>query len=172
MENLQAQKVALSDLEKLRDISIRSFTETFSSVNTPENMAYYLANSLSLAKLTEEFNTAGSAFYFAVLNNDIIGYLKLNTGAAQTELKITNSLEIERIYVLKEFHGKKAGQFLYEKAIRVALEKAVDFVWLGVWEENHRAIAFYSKNGFVAFDKHPFYLGDDEQIDIMMKKVL
>lgn len=66
----------------------------------------------------------------------------------------------------------KAGQFLYEHAIQIAETNKVNFVWLGVWEENHRAISFYKKNGFVEFDKHIFVLGTDEQIDIMMKKNL
>jgi ribosomal protein S18 acetylase RimI-like enzyme len=104
-----------------------------------------------------------------VNNTKTIGYLKLNFGAAQTELKNEQSLEIERIYVLKEFHGKNIGQLLYDKAIQIAKEKNVNYVWLGVWEENLRAINFYKKNGYVAFDKHIFKLGDDEQTDIMMK---
>ncbi|MEP6931970.1 MAG: GNAT family N-acetyltransferase, partial [Flavobacterium sp.] len=96
-------------------------------------------------------------------------YLKLNFGASQTELKDSKALEIERIYVPKEYHGQKVGQVLYEKAILVAKQKDVDYVWLGVWEENHRALSFYKKNGFVEFDKHIFRLGNDEQTDIMMK---
>ena len=95
--------------------------------------------------------------------------MKLNFGDSQTELKDNKSLEIERIYVSKEFHGKSVGQLLYDKAIEVAKHKNVDYVWLGVWEENPRAISFYKKNGFVEFNKHIFKLGDDEQIDIMMK---
>ncbi|MEY4459269.1 MAG: hypothetical protein RIT38_474, partial [Bacteroidota bacterium] len=90
-------------------------------------------------------------------------------GASQTELKDNTALEIERIYVAKAFHGKKIGQLLYDKAIEVAKVKMVEYIWLGVWEENHRAINFYTKNGFVAFDKHIFVLGEDAQTDIMMK---
>ncbi|MCD8539595.1 MAG: GNAT family N-acetyltransferase [Leadbetterella sp.] len=73
------------------------------------------------------------------------------------------------MYVLREFHGRKVGQLLYEKAIDIAREKNMEYVWLGVWEENHRAVGFYKKNGFEMFDKHIFRLGDDEQTDIMMK---
>jgi len=98
-----------------------------------------------------------------------VGYLKLNFGSSQTELKDDRALEIERIYVLKEFHGKSVGQELYEKAIYVARQKNADYVWLGVWEQNPRAINFYKKNGFIEFDKHIFKLGEDEQTDIMMK---
>ena len=71
--------------------------------------------------------------------------------------------------MLKAYHGKKVGQLLYEKAIETAKQKNADYVWLGVWEENPRAISFYKKNGFIGFDKHIFKLGDDEQTDIMMK---
>ncbi|GJH39565.1 hypothetical protein RCZ04_01150 [Capnocytophaga sp. HP1101] len=81
-------------------------------------------------------------------------------------------MEIERIYVLKSFHGSGVGQELYQKAITVAREQAVQYVWLGVWEQNPRAIRFYEKNGFVPFDKHVFVLGNDPQTDILMKKTL
>ncbi|SMG52036.1 GNAT family N-acetyltransferase, partial [Sphingobacterium psychroaquaticum] len=101
--------------------------------------------------------------------NEVIGYLKINFGQSQTELKDEKALEIERIYVLKEYHGKNVGQVLYQKAMEIAKEKKADYVWLGVWEENPRAISFYKKNGFVEFDKHIFKLGDDEQTDIIMK---
>jgi ribosomal protein S18 acetylase RimI-like enzyme len=103
---------------------------------------------------------------------EVVGYLKLNFGQSQTELKDSKALEIERIYVLKEFQGKNIGQLLYEKAIQIANQNNAEYVWLGVWEENEKAIKFYTKNGFVAFDKHIFKLGDDEQTDIMMKLTL
>ncbi len=78
-------------------------------------------------------------------------------------------MEIERIYVLKGFLGQKVGQVLFEKTLEIAKAKNADYIWLGVWEENHRAISFYKKNGFSAFGKHLFKLGNDEQTDIMMK---
>ena len=86
--------------------------------------------------------------------------------------KTANSLEIERIYVLKEFLGKTIGQLLLEHAFQIAREKGNENVWLGVWEENKRAIRFYQKNGFEEFDKHIFMLGEDAQTDILMRKKL
>lgn len=158
-----------SDLTQLQEIGRKTFAETFSENNTSENMQKYLEEGFSTTKLTEELNDKNAAFYFAELDGKIIGYLKINTGQSQTELKDEKALEIERIYVLKEFHGKKVGQLLFEKAIQIAKDKNMDYVWLGVWEENPRAIRFYEKNGFVAFDKHIFKLGNDEQIDILMR---
>ena len=90
--------------------------------------------------------------------------------SAQTELKDEISLEIERIYVKKAHQGKKVGQVLFERALETARLQNKTYLWLGVWEENLKAIRFYEKNGFVAFDKHIFKFGEDEQTDIMMKK--
>lgn len=170
MENLEIRKATKNDVADLQRIGIQTFSETFASHNTEENMAKYLEEFLSVEKLSEELNNEASNFYFATLNNEIIGYLKLNFGSAQTELQDNNSLEIERIYVLQKYFGKKVGQVLYEKAMQIASEMNLHYIWLGVWEENIRAQKFYKKNGFVEFDKHIFKLGDDEQTDLMMKK--
>jgi len=169
MNSAEIIAVTLNDLSVLQKIGIETFYESFSSGNTEENMTQYLAEAYSLEKLTDELNNPNSSFYFAVVNDKIIGYLKINFGDSQTELKHENALEIERIYVLNEYHGKNIGQLLIEKAMELAIQKKADYVWLGVWEENPRAISFYKKNGFVEFDKHIFKLGDDEQTDIMMK---
>lgn len=169
MKEIKVIKIDEKEIGTLQVISKQTFYETFSAVNTEENMTRYLEESFSIEKLTAELNNPDAAFYFAVQDKDVIGYLKVNTGASQTELKNSRALEIERIYVSKAFHGKKVGQLLYEKAIQVARKAGLEYVWLGVWEENARAIRFYEKNGFVPFDKHLFKLGDDIQTDIMMK---
>jgi ribosomal protein S18 acetylase RimI-like enzyme len=169
MEHIEITRATINDIERLQIIGRKTFYETFSASNTEENMNRYLQDGFSTEKLTEELTNPDSEFYLALSAGDVIGYLKLNFGTSQTELKDNKALEIERIYVLKEFHGKKVGQLLYEKAIEVARQKSADYVWLGVWEENPRAINFYRKNGFVEFDKHIFQLGGDEQTDIMMK---
>lgn len=169
MEKIIIKKVTLNDLDQLQKTGRQTFSETFAAKNTEENMRKYMEEGFSTKKLTDELNNKESAFYFAELNGEVVGYIKLNSGQSQTELKDETALEIERIYVLKEFHGKNVGQLLYQKAVDIAREKDVDYVWLGVWEENERAINFYRKNGFVEFDKHIFRLGEDEQTDIMMK---
>jgi diamine N-acetyltransferase len=172
MNNLNIKRVTTNELDELQKISRQTFYETFAHCNTKEDMSKYLNEDLSAAKLMAELNDQNTEFYFATNNNDIIGYLKINFGQSQKELQNDNALEIERIYVLKEYHGKNVGQELYNKAIAIARHKNVDYVWLGVWENNQRAISFYKKNGFVEFDKHPFLLGTDEQTDIMMKLML
>lgn len=172
MNTIAINRVTLNDIDQLQKIGRQTFSETFSVGNTQENMQKYLKEGFSYEKLTNELNSENSEFYFALIDDNVVGYLKLNTGQSQTEIQNRKALEIERIYVLQEFHGKKVGQVLYEKAVQVANEKKVNYVWLGVWEENQRALNFYKKNGFVAFDKHIFKLGNDEQTDIMMKLLL
>ena len=169
MDNIEIRKVSVNEIDQLQKIGRQTFQETFSESNSEVNMKSYLEDGFSEVKLTAELNNENSEFYFAMLDNEVIGYLKINIGESQTELKDSKALEIERIYVLRDFHGKSVGQLLYNKAMQIAKQKEAQYVWLGVWEENPRAIHFYKKNGFVEFDKHIFRLGDDEQTDIMMK---
>jgi ribosomal protein S18 acetylase RimI-like enzyme len=168
-DKINIVKTSLNNIDELQSIGRQTFYETFSAKNTEENMKIYLKEVFSTDKLIDELNNENVEFYFAISENSVIGYLKLNFGAAQTELKNDKAIEIERIYVLKEFHGKKVGQILFEKAIEIANQKNAEYIWLGVWEENTRAINFYKKNEFIEFDKHIFKLGSDKQIDIMMK---
>jgi len=172
MENIIIRPLNITDVNALQYIGRKTFLETFANINTEENMRKYLDESFSTRQLSKELSNLSSQFYFAELNNEVIGYLKLNTGQAQKENAHKNALEIERIYVLQDHHGKKVGQLLYQKAIEVAQQLKVEHVWLGVWEKNFRAMGFYKKNGFVAFDEHVFVLGNDRQIDILMKKDL
>jgi ribosomal protein S18 acetylase RimI-like enzyme len=169
MENIVIKKVTPAEIDLLQNVGRQTFLETFAADNSAENMKKYLEEGFSFEKLMVELLDENAVFYFAWINKNVIGYLKLNFGTSQTELKDDKAVEIERIYVLQEFHGKKVGQVLYEKAIQVAKQASAAYVWLGVWEKNTRAIRFYQKNGFVAFDKHLFKLGDEEQTDIMMK---
>lgn len=161
-----------ADLLTLQQISRETFRETFADSNSPENMSRYLSDNLSIEKLLTELSNKDSSFYLLEYDSNIIGYLKINVGSAQTENKYERSLEIERIYILSSFQGQGTGKILLEQALAVARTMKAEFVWLGVWEHNQRAIGFYRKHGFVEFDQHIFILGDDEQLDIMMKKYI
>ena len=168
-EQIDLVKLTTADLDELRDISISTFYESFIWYNTEENMQQYIGNFLSHEMLMEELTNPYSAFYFTKIGGKAIGYLKLNWGKAQTDIKDGNSLEIERIYVVKELLGKNIGQVLFNKAVQLARDSGHDILWLGVWEKNTRAIKFYERNGMVKFGTHPFMLGEDEQTDHLMK---
>ncbi|SDH21210.1 Ribosomal protein S18 acetylase RimI [Flavobacterium omnivorum] len=169
MNSIEIQKATLNDLEILQKISIQTFTETFAAINTPDNIANYINDSFNTKQLTTELSNRNSMFYLAYSNAVAVGYLKINFGDAQTETHDQNALEVHRIYVLQTFHGKNIGQLLLNEAKKLAENNGIASIWLGVWEENYRALQFYAKNGFVVFDQHVFTLGDDKQTDLLMQ---
>lgn len=169
MYTIQIRKATISDLEIIQEISKQTFIETFAEVNTVENMENYIRENSNATQLASEINNRESLFYLATIDTEAVGYLKLNFGNAQTEIHNPQAMEIQRIYVLKAFHGKKIGQVLLNEAIKIGQQSGVDSIWLGVWEKNHNAIEFYIKNNFVEFDKHSFTLGNDVQTDLLME---
>jgi diamine N-acetyltransferase len=173
MASITIKKAFIEDLEIIQNVGRETFYETFAPHNPEEIIKDYLKKSFATEKITSELNNPKSFFFIAWEENNPVGYLKLNSGSAQTELKDDEtSLEIERIYVKSSHHGKKVGQLLYDKALKIAENQNKKYIWLGVWEKNERAVNFYKKNGFVEFNKHIFKLGNDEQTDLMMKKIL
>lgn len=172
MEPITIRKAELSDLATVQEIGRETFFETFAEANTEADMQKYLRENFSDAKVSAELSQPDSGFFIAWEGKVPIGYLKINTGQSQTEPQGETALEIERIYVKNAYHGKKVGQLLYEQALDIARQQNKTHLWLGVWEENPKAIRFYEKNGFVAFDKHIFQFGNDAQTDILMKKAL
>jgi ribosomal protein S18 acetylase RimI-like enzyme len=157
------------DLAALQAIGRKTFAETFADSNSEENLAAYLTAGFSEDKLKAELQNDNSQFYFALQKEEVIGYLKVNWGDAQSEKQNPHALEIERIYVLQQYHGTQVGALLYQQALSIAQTRKAPYIWLGVWEENPRAIRFYQKQGFVEFGEHIFQLGDDAQRDVLMR---
>ncbi len=169
---IKIKKCTFEDLGLLQEISVETFNETFKNQNSPENMKAYLEKAFNLKHLEKELSNISSEFYFIYSNEEIAGYLKLNTIDAQTEIMGSDSLEIERIYIRKKLHKQGLGKYLINKAIEIAIERNTEKIWLGVWEKNESAITFYKKLGFVQTGAHSFYMGDEEQRDFIMTKTL
>lgn len=168
--NLSIVPVADSDLQLLREISIATFREAFAEQNAAEHMEDYIATALSESKLASELRNEQSQFMLAYLGHDLVGYLKVNFGDAQTEHVDGDTMEIERIYVYARVYGTGVGQALLNRAIEMAKASGVTTIWLGVWEHNLKAVRFYKKNGFEKFGEHIFHLGSDAQVDILMRR--
>ena len=166
------RKCTLNDFECLRELSIRTYYETFAHLNTPEDMQTYLDEAFEISKLRNELNNPDSDFFFLYFNDTIAGYLKLNEAPSQTDINDLSSLEIERIYVASEFQGEGLGRYLMEQAIAIATERKKKYAWLGVWEKNEKAVRFYKKYGFYEIGSHTFVMGEDVQIDYVMRKDL
>ena len=169
---LTLKKCTFEDLHTLQEISYETFDETFKHQNSPENMNTYLERAFNLTQLEKELSNISSQFFFVYHNNEVAGYLKVNVDEAQSEKMDEESLEIERIYVKNKFQKLGLGKLLLNKAIEIAMERDKKKIWLGVWEKNENAIVFYKNMGFVQTSSHSFYMGDEEQIDLIMTKTL
>lgn len=170
--NIFIKQIGKEELGSLQQISRNTFYSAFASQNTEENMKLYMDQAFSTESLLLELNDPESWFYFALLNDEVVGYLKLNSGTAQSDLQDENGMEISRIYIEEKYQGHRIGQHLIDKALEIAKHKKSSFIWLGVWEKNVGAIRFYERNGFEKFSTHHFMLGHDLQADIIMKKKL
>jgi hypothetical protein len=134
-----------------------------------EDIENYLKDNFSYEQLELEIRNDYSQFYIVENNEEVVAYMKLNFDKAQTEAEHENTLEVQRIYVLQEYQGKRIGKLLMQKAIEIGKRNNLNYIWLGVWEKNISAIKFYEKQGFKKFSTHIFKLGEDEQIDYLMK---
>lgn len=169
---IEIKKITLNDLAALRALSIKTFTDTFAKDNTPEDLKEYLDQAYTEEKLANELQNQDSEFYFIYSEDQLAGYLKINVNEAQTETIEEDALEIERIYIDSNFKRLGLGKMLYHKAIERAKELNKTSIWLGVWEKNFSAMKFYHKMGFTQVGQHSFYMGEDEQIDLIMKMEL
>lgn len=122
--------------------------------------------------MTAELNDPNSQFYFVYLDDQLAGYLKVNLNESQSEQVAPNALEIERIYIRSAFKRHGLGRFLFQEALKLAQAKNCSSIWLGVWEKNYPALAFYEKMGFIQHGSHSFFMGTDEQTDLIMTKNL
>ncbi|MBT8281433.1 MAG: GNAT family N-acetyltransferase [Muriicola sp.] len=158
-----------SDLDDLIWISRKTFKIAFAAQNNPEDFSHYINTALSKETLASELANPECKFYFVYLKNTLAGFFKLNDGIAQTDIFDKKALELERIYVLEDYQNLGIGKMIIDEAVKIAGDAGKTYLWLGVWEENIRAIKFYEDIGFVKFGKHPYYIGQDKQMDWLMK---
>ncbi|KRG13700.1 GNAT family N-acetyltransferase [Lederbergia galactosidilytica] len=169
---ISLKKCTHEDLLNLQKISYETFNDTFKEQNSPKNMKDYLDRAFSLEQLQKELTNNSSQFFFACFNNEVAGYLKVNVDEAQSEKMGNDVLEVERIYIKHNYQKLGLGKYLVNKAVEIALAFDKRKIWLGVWEKNENAIAFYEKMGFRQSGAHSFYMGDEQQIDLIMCKTL
>jgi ribosomal protein S18 acetylase RimI-like enzyme len=159
-----------ADVPLLIELGVQTFYDTFAEVNKKSDMDDYLEKSFNEVQVLSELNDNSNTFLIAESDHGPAGYAKLRKGATPEELKGHHATELERLYAAKAYIGKGVGLSLMNRCVELAVEEGFAVLWLGVWEHNHRAIAFYEKCGFEKFSSHPFLLGTDLQTDIMMKK--
>ncbi len=169
MPEIVIRSAGPEDVEALGYIGALTFQETFADTNTEEDMRLYLEANFNRDQIRKEMAHPKSMFYLAECEGKVAAYMKLNVGEAQTEAMPADWLELQRIYVAGAYKGRGVGNRLVEEAFRKAREQGRSCIWLGVWEHNEPAKAFYAKRGFVKFGEHEFVLGEDVQTDYLMR---
>jgi ribosomal protein S18 acetylase RimI-like enzyme len=157
------------DATLLAELGARTFRETFAADNTPEDMASYLASSFNLEQQTAELAEVASTFLIAEVDGVAAGYAKLSVGGPEA-IEGAEPIELVRLYVSQEWLGRGVGEVLMGACLDEARRKGCKTIWLGVWERNARAQAFYRKWNFRAVGEHMFHLGSDLQRDILMER--
>lgn len=158
-----------SDLDTLRALAIRTYSAAFAHKNKPGVIEDYYKHAFAKAHLSKQLSNPQSYWYFAKDIDQIIGYLKLNIGNAQTEYQDQKGLEIERIYIDVPYLRKGFGAKLIDFSISKAKELKKNYIWLGVWEENPEAITFYKRHGFEITGTHDYDMVAEIQTDFIMR---
>ena len=170
--DLTIRRANADDAGLLTELGARTFSETFAADNTPEDMAAYIAASFNHAQQTAELADSASTFLIAEFFGRAAGYAQLHAGRTADGVEGANPVELVRLYVSSEWLGRGIGKALMQACIDEAQHAGHGTIWLGVWERNARAQAFYRKWNFRAIGEHVFQLGSDPQRDIVMQRLV
>lgn len=169
---IEIRIAARADAELIADISRRSFYESFAHLNTEENMLLFLDQQFTREQQMAEVGAPGRIFLLAYQDAAPVGYASMREAALPPEMAGAEAIEIAQLYAEQGSIGKGVGRALMQACLDIAHGLDKEWVWLGVWEHNQRAIDFYYQWGFERFGQHIFMLGQDAQIDWWMKKKL
>ncbi len=174
MEEITIRRAKSPDAEMLSELSQKTFWDAFhqNPKNAPEDMADYMQMAFNIEQIKKELADEKAIFLIAEIENEAVGYAKIILDSREPEITGEKLIELARLYSKQEFLGKGIGAKLMEECFGEAEKRGCDCMWLGVWEYNSRAQAFYKKYGFYEVGKHVFQLGSDAQTDILMQKKL
>lgn len=158
------------DAALLAALGARTFVEAFAAYNSPEDLAAYLASSFGRDLQAAELADPHALFLIAEIDGIAAGYAKLASGVTPQSVTGDNPIELVRLYVSQQWLGRGIGAALMHACINEAAQKGYRTIWLGVWEHNGRARAFYQKWNFREVGNHIFQLGNDPQTDILMER--
>ncbi len=171
---IQIRKAKTEDAKTLAELSFKTFWDAFHEhpANAPDDMADYMEKAFSIEQTRRELSEENSIFLIAEIEDEAAGYAKATLGNLEEGISASKPIELNRLYSHQKFLGKGVGKCLMDECFQIAKENGCDVMWLGVWEFNPRAQAFYRKNGFYEVGKHVFQLGTDPQIDLLMQRDL
>ena len=166
---LRLKPCTVSEVDTLADISRKTFVTSFESQNNPDDFKVYVDAAFDRNKLLQEIANPHTFFHFVYQDAELVGYFKVNVEDAQTDIKTSDCVELERIYISEEYQGMGIGKWVLQEVKALAKKMRKEFLWLGVWEDNPKAIEFYERHGFSKFGTHPYFIGSDEQTDWLMR---
>jgi len=172
MNTIRIAEATKNDAALIADLSRQTFYDSFAADNTKEDMEKFLNEQFTREKLMEEVGAKGNIFLLAYEGDEVAGYARLRETPNPVVVQDDPAMEIARIYAVQKSIGKGVGSALMKQCIEIAKQKNAPVIWLGVWEKNYKAIAFYTKWGFERFGEHVFMVGNDPQTDWLMKKGL
>ena len=166
---VEIRRASYSDAEVLAELGASTFAETFAAENTPEDMNAYLAQAFTTARLISELADPRATFLLASVEGEAAGYAKIYQGEPPACVTGESPMELARLYVAQKWLGSGVGRALMQRCVDEARRAGARVMWLGVWERNLRAQAFYRKWGFTAVGEQVFQLGADTQTDWVMQ---
>ena len=169
---IKIRRANSSEAELLAELGARTFAEAFAAENTPENMSAYLAQAFTPARLAAELADPKATFLLALVEGEAAGYAKLYKGEPPRCVTGESPMELARIYVLRKWLGSGLGHALMQRCVDEARGSGSRVLWLGVWQRNTRAEAFYRKWGFATVGEQFFQLGSEAQTDWVMQCAL
>lgn len=168
MTRMQIRPACVADASALAELAARTFLDTFAAVNTAEDMAAHVSRYYGTAQQAAEIASPDIRCLLVERGSDLIGYAQLRRGHAPDCVQAAGAIELWRFYIDRSGIGHGIAQQLMSAVFAEALAMPATALWLGVWEHNPRAIAFYRKYGFHEIGTHEFRLGNDAQTDLIM----
>lgn len=168
----QIRAATVADAEKLTDLAARTFYDAFADMNTPQNLKAYMSKAFTVDQLTAELSDARARFLLAEADGAMVGYAKLLADKAPASITGQNPIELSRLYVDKKYLGSGVGNDLMQACLDEARSLGHRSIYLGVWEHNYRAQAFYFRWNFRVVGNQIFQMGSDPQLDWLMEREL
>lgn len=172
MDSLQIRRAGSGDAPSLAALCAGAFRENFEASYTAEDLDAFIGSAYALPKIRAELTDPAYECFLVEGEIGLLGYALLRDGAVEPCVTGPAPIELERIYLLKEATGGGLGQMLLDHCIARALALGRRTLWLGVWEHNPRAQAFYRRNGFHEVGSHRFKVGASEDRDLIVQKLL
>lgn len=172
---LYIRRAATQDAKLIAELSSVTFFDTFKGTCTDDDMRGFIEEYFNEKQVIKELGNSNDFYFIAFVSGVAAGYIRMKE-EGESDIEIINShnaIELKRIYVLKEYHSQKVGAALMNFALDFAAEKNYELIWLGVWEHNERARAFYYKFGFIDSGvTHPFPIGNTPQTDMWLYRFI